>query len=98
MPSVKLDHTNFHYRLDGPEDRPLVVLSHALSVSGAMWRDQLPVLTQHFRVLSYDMRGHGQTDATGEDLTRGYTLEQMLSLIHISEPRDGLLSRMPSSA
>jgi 3-oxoadipate enol-lactonase len=77
MPSVKLDHTNFHYRLDGPEDRPLVVLSHALSVSGAMWRDQLPVLTEHFRVLSYDMRGHGDTDATGEDLTRGYTLEQM---------------------
>ncbi|GAB2174465.1 alpha/beta fold hydrolase [Dongia sp. agr-C8] len=77
MPSVRLDHTNFHYRLDGPEDRPLVVLSHALSVSGAMWREQLPALTQHFRVLSYDMRGHGGTDATGEDLTRGYTLEQM---------------------
>jgi 3-oxoadipate enol-lactonase len=77
MPSVKLDNTNFHYRLDGPEDRPLVVLSHALSVSGAMWREQLPALTQHFRVLTYDMRGHGQTDATGEDLTRGYTLEQL---------------------
>jgi 3-oxoadipate enol-lactonase len=77
MPSVKLDDTTFHYRLDGPDDRPLVVLSHALSVSGAMWASQLPVLTQHFRVLSYDMRGHGQTDATGEDLTRGYTLEQL---------------------
>lgn len=77
MPSVKLDHTHFHYRLDGPEDRPLVVLSHALSVSGAMWRPQLPALTKHFRVLTYDMRGHGNTDATGEDLTRGYTLEQM---------------------
>ena len=77
MPSVKLDSTNFHYRLDGPEDRPLVVLSHALSVSHDMWRPQLPELAQHFRVLAYDMRGHGQTDATGEDLTRGYTLEQM---------------------
>ena len=30
-----------------------------------MWGFQLPVLTQHFRVLSYDMRGHGETDATG---------------------------------
>jgi 3-oxoadipate enol-lactonase len=77
MPSVKIDDTNFHYRLDGPEDRPLVVLSHALSVSHAMWGFQLPVLARHYRVLSYDMRGHGKTDATGEDLTRGYTLEQM---------------------
>lgn len=77
MPSVKLDSTHFHYRLDGPEDRPLVVLSHALSVNHAMWGFQLPLLSRHFRVLSYDMRGHGQTDATGQDLTRGYTLEQM---------------------
>jgi 3-oxoadipate enol-lactonase len=77
VPSIHIDDTNFHYRLDGPEDRPLVVLSHALSVSHAMWGFQLPLLAQHYRVLSYDMRGHGQTDATGEDLTRGYTLEQM---------------------
>jgi 3-oxoadipate enol-lactonase len=77
MPSVKIDDTSFHYRLDGPGDRPLVVLSHALSVNHAMWRLQLPALTEHYRVLSYDMRGHGKTDATGEDLTRGYTLEQM---------------------
>ncbi len=77
MPSVRLDGTNFHYRLDGPEDRPLVVLSHALAVDHTMWRDQLPLLTRHYRVLSYDMRGHGKTDATGEDLIRGYTLEQL---------------------
>ncbi|HVZ01744.1 MAG TPA: alpha/beta fold hydrolase [Dongiaceae bacterium] len=77
MPDIRIDDTNFHYRLDGSEDRPLVVLSHALSVSHAMWGFQLPLLAQHYRVLSYDMRGHGGTDATGQDLTRGYTLEQM---------------------
>lgn len=77
MSSVKIDDTNFCYQLDGPEDRPLVVLSHALSVSHKMWVLQIPALAKHYRVLSYDMRGHGFTDATGEDLTRGYTLEQM---------------------
>jgi 3-oxoadipate enol-lactonase len=77
MPDIRIDDTTFHYRLDGPEDRPLVILSHALSVSHAMWGFQLPLLARHYRVLSYDMRGHGQTDATGQDLTRGYTLEQM---------------------
>jgi 3-oxoadipate enol-lactonase len=77
MPSVRIDGTNFHYRLDGPEDRPLVVLSHALAVDHSMWGYQLPLLTRHYRVLSYDMRGHGRTDATGEDLVRGYTMEQL---------------------
>jgi 3-oxoadipate enol-lactonase len=85
MPDVRIEGTNFHYRLDGPEDRPLVVLSHALSVSHAMWGFQLPVLAAHYRVLSYDMRGHGQTDAAGEDLTRGYTLEQMADdVVHLA--------------
>jgi 3-oxoadipate enol-lactonase len=77
MSSVRIDGTNFHYRLDGPENRPLVVLSHALAVDHSMWGYQLPLLARHFRVLSYDMRGHGASDATGEDLTRGYTLDQL---------------------
>jgi 3-oxoadipate enol-lactonase len=77
MPSVKIDDTQFRYRLDGPEDRPLVVLNHALAVDHSMWGYQLPLLTQHYRVLSFDMRGHGKSDATGEDLVRGYTLEQL---------------------
>src|ERR1700748_1694 len=84
MPDVRIEGTSFHYRLDGPENRPLVVLSHALSVSHAMWAFQLPILARHYRVLSYDMRGHGGTGATGEDLTRGYTLEQMADdVVHL---------------
>jgi 3-oxoadipate enol-lactonase len=77
MPTINIEGTQFRYRLDGPEDRPLVVLSHALSVDHTMWGHQLPLLTRHFRVLSYDMRGHGGSDATGADLSRGYTLEQL---------------------
>ena len=74
MPNVKIDDTTFHYRLDGPEDRPLVVLSHALSVSHAMWEPQIPVLAKHYRVLSYDMRGHGKTDRT-----RGHAAQRIAS-------------------
>ncbi|HVO04640.1 MAG TPA: alpha/beta fold hydrolase [Candidatus Cybelea sp.] len=77
MPDIKIDGVNFHYRLDGPEDGPLVVLGHALAVDHSMWGHQLPLLAHRFRVLSYDMRGHGRSDATGEDLSRGYTLEQL---------------------
>ncbi len=62
-------HTNangarFHYRLDGPADAPVVVLSNSLGTNLAMWDAQIPALAQKFRVLRYDSRGHGQSDVT----------------------------------
>lgn len=48
-----------HSRIDGPPGAPVLVLSHALGVSMAMWDPQLTRLSQDFRVLRYDHRGHG---------------------------------------
>lgn len=47
------------YRLDGPTDAPLLVLSSSLGTTWAMWQAQMPALTRHFRVLRYNTRGHG---------------------------------------
>ena len=52
-----------HHRFDGPDDAPVVMLSNSLGVALEMWDDQLPALTEHFRVLRYDQRGHGRTPA-----------------------------------
>jgi 3-oxoadipate enol-lactonase len=54
---------DLHHRLDGPEDAPVIVLSNSLGMSLAMWDGQLPGLTDHFRVLRYDQRGHGRSPA-----------------------------------
>jgi 3-oxoadipate enol-lactonase len=77
MSQIRIDGTLFNYRLDGREDRPLVVLSHSLATSHEMWGYQLPLLARHFRVLSYDMRGHGASEAVGQELSGGYTLEML---------------------
>jgi 3-oxoadipate enol-lactonase len=50
----------FH-RFDGPEDAPLLLLSNSLGTTHEMWNPQLGALTEHFRVLRYDRRGHGQS-------------------------------------
>ena len=50
-------------QVDGPEDRPVLVLSHTLATSRAMWRRQVPHFAQRYRVVSYDMRGHGESAA-----------------------------------
>ena len=54
---------NIEYELIGPEDASTVVVSHSLGSSQIMWESQLPPLALNFRVLSYDTRGHGKTDA-----------------------------------
>jgi 3-oxoadipate enol-lactonase len=71
--TARINGIDIHYRLDGAEDRPLVVLSHSLATSQAMWGLQIPLLARHFRVLAYDMRGHGRTG----DPQGAYSLEQL---------------------
>jgi 3-oxoadipate enol-lactonase len=50
-----------HYEMHGEAGAPVVVLSHALAATGAMWQAQIGVLEETYRVLCYDIRGHGQS-------------------------------------
>lgn len=50
-------------QVDGPDDGPVLVLSHTLATSRAMWRRQVPHFANRYRVISYDMRGHGESAA-----------------------------------
>jgi 3-oxoadipate enol-lactonase / 4-carboxymuconolactone decarboxylase len=47
------------YRSDGPEHAPVIVLGPALGTTWHMWDRQIPDLTPHWRVLRYDLPGHG---------------------------------------
>jgi pimeloyl-ACP methyl ester carboxylesterase len=42
---------------------PPVVLLHGLGCGRRMWFHQIPALRERFRVIAYDQRGHGLTDA-----------------------------------
>lgn len=55
------DGVKLHYRFDGDEAAPVLVLSNSLGTDLNMWEPQMPALTRHFRVVRYDTRGHGQS-------------------------------------
>lgn len=55
------DDVSIHYRLEGPEDAPVLVMSNSLGTDHTMWDPQMPALLQRFRVLRYDTRGHGKS-------------------------------------
>ena len=50
-----------HAVVTGPADAPVVVLSNSLGSTHRMWDAQLAELEQHFRVVRYDTRGHGDS-------------------------------------
>jgi 3-oxoadipate enol-lactonase len=62
-----------NYTLDGPVSAPVVTLSHSLATDLSMWDPQMKALTARYRVLRYDTRGHGGTDAPAG----AYSLEQL---------------------
>jgi 3-oxoadipate enol-lactonase len=57
------DGCRIAYRFDGPADAPVLLLSNSLGTTMEMWEPQKAAFAEHFRVLRYDMRGHGGSDA-----------------------------------
>ena len=55
------------WRLDGPLDAPVLLLAHSLGASIDMWAPQVTRLGDRFRLLRYDSRGHGRSDAPDGD-------------------------------
>jgi (E)-2-((N-methylformamido)methylene)succinate hydrolase len=58
---VSVSKSGTAYDLIGPSGAPVVVLVHGLGLTRATWAAFVPVLAQDYRVLSYDMPGHGDS-------------------------------------
>src|SRR5256885_3124977 len=50
-----------HHRFDGPADAPVLLLSNSLGTALEVWDPQMRAFAERFRVLRYDMRGHGRS-------------------------------------
>ncbi len=70
---ITVNGISVNYQLEGPANAPVVTLSHSLATNLSLWESQIPALTSRYRVLRYDTRGHGGTDAPEGP----YTLDQL---------------------
>ncbi|MHC5704896.1 bifunctional 3-oxoadipate enol-lactonase/4-carboxymuconolactone decarboxylase PcaDC [Streptomyces tirandamycinicus] len=51
------------YRIDGPDDAPVLILGPSLGTTWHMWDRQVPELSRRWRVLRFDLPGHGGAPA-----------------------------------
>ncbi|WP_236013438.1 alpha/beta fold hydrolase [Paenibacillus glycanilyticus] len=56
------DGVRLAYRLDGAAGKPILLMANSIATSMNMWDGQMEAFKEHFRVLRYDYRGHGDSD------------------------------------
>ncbi len=75
------DGCPIHYWISGLEQHPLVVLTHGATVDHHTFDVQLPVLTQHYRVLTWDVRGHGLSQPIGNAFSIRSAVDDLLAIL-----------------
>jgi 3-oxoadipate enol-lactonase len=78
---IKANGIRMNYDLSGKKGAPVVVLSHSLSCNLLMWNPQIDALNPYFRVLRYDTRGHGATEAPSDSYTLELLAEDVIGLL-----------------
>lgn len=73
MPLIEAGGIRQYYRMDGHDSGPVLIFSHSLGCDHTQWDIQAAALQSHFRVLRYDLRGHGATDVTAGE----YSIEML---------------------
>ncbi|MYI82012.1 MAG: alpha/beta fold hydrolase [Chloroflexi bacterium] len=85
MPTLDRDGVAIHYEDHGPKDADTlpVLLTHGYAATCLMWRPQVAAFADRYRLISWDMRGHGQSDSPPDDArySRELTVEDMRAIL-----------------
>lgn len=83
MSEAKLNGITINYEVAG--EGPAIFMTHGYSATGRMWKPQADALKDRYRFISWDMRGHGQTDSPEDpaQYSEALTIGDMLALMEM---------------
>jgi 3-oxoadipate enol-lactonase len=77
MPFIAAGALATHYELRGPEGAPTILFANSLGTNFHVWDPQAAALAGRYRILRYDMRGHGLTDCP--PAPEGFTIAELVA-------------------
>lgn len=77
---IKQNDIDIHYQIDGTEGAPWVTFVTGIANDLTMWDGQVSALARDFRILRYDLRGHGRTVATSGDYSFSLLMNDLVQL------------------
>ncbi|HEY8003243.1 MAG TPA: alpha/beta fold hydrolase [Phenylobacterium sp.] len=91
MPMLDRDGVRLYYEVHG--EGPALILTHGYSSTSQMWAGQIDTLAPHFKVVAWDMRGHGQSDYPEDpaQYSEEATVADMAALLDAVGARDAVV-------
>ncbi len=80
-----------HYRVDGDPDGAPVVFANSLGTDLRLWDKVVPHLPPGLRIIRYDMRGHGLSDAPTPPYSMGALVRDLERLLDHLGVREAVL-------
>ena len=78
---IKLNDISVCYSDDGNDLAHTIIFIHGFPFNKSMWHFQVAALQDNYRVITYDVRGHGKTDMGTEDFTIDLFTKDLIALI-----------------
>jgi 3-oxoadipate enol-lactonase len=78
---AKVNGTELYHEVSGKEGAPWLILSHSLACSVRMWDPQVAAFKDRYRILNYDMRGHGASAAPSGAYSFDMLADDVLALM-----------------
>lgn len=97
MPTLRRpDDVRIFYQLHGAGGRPPLLLTHGYGATSRMWRHNVPALAHNRQVVTWDMRGHGASDAPDDpDLySHEACVDDMLALLDTTTHNQAVIGGM----
>lgn len=97
MPHIERGDVRLHYDVYGTRDElPPLLLSHGFSASGRMWDANVGALSDQRRAITWDMRGHADSDAPADPSAYGVeqSVGDMAALLDLLGVRRAVLTGM----
>lgn len=80
---MELDTIRIHYKLyNSPKQHTeYIVFIHGLGLDLTIWEPIIPCLQDHFHILTYDLRGHGETSLDDTNINWDVLINDLHSLV-----------------
>lgn len=78
---IKSGSANIYYEIFGREGNKELVLLHGNGESGRSFKKLIPLLTDKYRVITIDSRGHGKSDFGGNQLSLGTMAVDLVNVL-----------------